>query len=140
MISLARAVLEHREAIEYDLLTQTGHEIDDIGRSLSWDALDSFFRCIGPNSALMRELYPDKAEWGETLKTNKILADIYDSLSQINANIVALAEKKPAKKIKPYPRPDVKRPDEERHFGRDGLPPDKLREWFENKRKQLCQK
>lgn len=140
MIGLARAVLEHREAVEYDLLTKTGHSIDDIGRSLSWDALDSFFRCIEPDSAIMREIYPEKAEWYGTLQTNKILADIFDILAQINANLVGFAERKPAKKPKPYPRPGKKPQEEERHYGRGGLPPAQLREWFEAKRKQLCQK
>ena len=54
MMSLARAVLEHRGAIEYDLLTKTGHNVDDIGRVLPWDALDSFFKHLEPSSALMR--------------------------------------------------------------------------------------
>lgn len=140
MIGLARAVLEHREAIEYDLLTKTGHEINDVGRTFSWDALDSFFKHIGPDSALMRELHPDVYEWGSVMKTNKILADIYDQLAWVNANLVAIGSKQPARKPKPYPRPGVKRPDEEKRFGRDPLPPAELRKWFEAKRKQLCRK
>ena len=140
MISLARVVLEHREAIEHDLLTQTGHEIDDIGRSLSWDALDSFFKYIGPESALMRELYPEESAWHGTLKTNMILADLYDLLAQLNANFVGFAERKPAKKPKAYPRP-WRRPDtEERHYGSGALPADELHALIENKRKELCQK
>ena len=137
---LARAVLEHREAIEYDLLTKTGHKFDDIGRDLPWAALDSFIKCIGPDSAIMRELYPEQAEWGTVAKTNKILADIFDVLAQINANVVALAEKKPAKTPGKYPRPDKKEPDEKKHFGKGALPPAQLREWFENKRRQKCQR
>lgn len=140
MISLARAIEQHREAIEYDLLTKTGHEVNDIGRTLSWDALDSFFKHIEPTSALMRDLYPEESAWFTTAKTNRILADIFDMLAQINANLVGLAERKPAKKPKPYPRPGQKPSDEEKHFGRGGLPPGQLREWFEAKRKKLCQK
>lgn len=141
MISLARVVLDHREAIEHDLLTQTGHEIDDIGRTLSWDALDSFFKCIGPDSALMRELYPVESEWHGTLQTNRILVDIYDMLALINANIVGLAEHKPARKPKKYPAPWRKPDTEELHYGKGALPPDELHAWIENKRKELsCQK
>lgn len=140
MIGLARAVLEHREAIEYDLLTKTGHEIDDIGRVLSWDALDSFFKHIGPDSALMQELHPEHAAWAGIPKTNMILADLYDILSQINANLVAVGSGRPAKKPKPYPRPWKNDPDEEKHFGKGALPPEELREWFEQKRAKLCQK
>ena len=140
MIGLAKSILEHREAIEYDLLTKTGHEIDDIGRTISWDALDSFFKHIEPDSALIRELYPDEAEWAGVTKTNMILADLYDLVAQVNANIVALGSGKAAKKIKPYPRPWKKPFEEEKHFGKGGLPPNELREWFEAKRKKLCQK
>lgn len=139
-MSLARAVLEHRGAIEYDLLTKTGHSVDDIGRVLPWDALDSFFKHLEPSSALMRELYPDAYEWDSTTKTNKILADIFDIVAQINANVVALAEHKPAKKPKAYPRPGDKKPDEEMHFGKGALPPNELRAWFEEKRKEKCRK
>lgn len=137
---LATNVLEHREAVEYDLLTKTGHCIDDIGRSLPWDALDSFFRCLGPDSALMREIHPEQADWAGTLRTNLILVDIWDMLAQINANIVAIGSRRPAKKVKPYPTPWRKLPEEEQHFGKGALPPDELRKWFEEKRKQLCQK
>ena len=134
MISLARHALEHREAIEYDLLTQTGHEFDDIGRSLSWDALDSFLRNVGIDSALARELKPDTAAWATTLKTNAILADIVDELAQINANLVAIGARRPAKKPKPYPRPWRDQNTDEQHFGKGALPPDELRKWFERKR------
>ena len=140
MTSLARVVLEHREAIEHDLLTQTGHEIDDIGRTLSWDALDSFFTCIGPDSAIIKKLFPEEAEWNTIQKTNKILADIFDVLAQINANLVGFAEGKPAKNPKPYKRPGQTPPPEEKHFGKGALPADELHAWIENKRKELCQK
>lgn len=140
MISLARVVLDHREAIEHDLLTQTGHEINDIGRTLSWDALDSFFKCIGPDSAIMREIYPEESKWHGTLQTNRILADIWDMLAQINANVVALAERKPARKPPKYKTPWRKPDVEERHIGKGPLPPKELHAWIENKRKTLCQK
>lgn len=135
MIGLAKQIQEHRGAIEYDLLTKTGHSIDDIGRSLSWDALDSFLSNIGLDSALGRELHPEEAEWCTTTKANKMLAEVIDLLAQINANLVAIGDKKPAKKPKPYPRPWKKGPSaEEKHIGSGALPPDKLRQWFEGKR------
>ena len=86
-------------------------------------------------SALMRELHPDESAWTTRVKTNAILADIFDILSQINQNLIAIGTGRPAKQIKPYPRPIKRRPENERHFGRDPLPPDELRKWFENKRK-----
>lgn len=134
MISLARHALEHREAIQYDLLSKTGHEFNDIGRTLSWDALDSFLRNVGLDSALARELKPEMAAWATPLKTNAILADIADELAQINANLVAIGSHKPAKKVKPYPRPWKLDPSDGKKIGSGGLPPAELRKWFERKR------
>ena len=135
IISLAKFSLEHREAMEYDLLTKTGHEFIDIGRTLSWDALDSFLQFIGPDSALFREKDPELARWATTLKTNEILADIWDVLSAINNNLVAIGSRKPAKKYKPYPRPWKKNEDTKK-IGSDALPVDELEKWMEEKREQ----
>ena len=77
----------------------------------------------------------EKAVWSTRMKTNFILADIYDVLNMINANIVALASREPAKAPKKYPRPGNNRDNEnERHFGRGALPPDELKKWIEEKR------
>lgn len=138
--SLAKQILKHREAVEYDLLTKTGHELNDIGRSLSWDALESFFTYIDPNSALMRDLNSELSAWSSTVKTNEILADIADVLMQINANLIAVGSGKKAKKPKPYPRPGKKDKDNERHFGSGPLPPNELRKWFDAKRAKKCRK
>ena len=90
------------------------------------------------DSRLRREIEPEYESWSTRTKTNAILADIYDILSRINSNLVAMASGKPARAIKPYPRPWLKKEEKEneRHFGRDPLPPDELREWFEMKRKE----
>jgi hypothetical protein len=80
-------------------------------------------------------LHPDRAEWGSRTKTNIILADLWDQLAQINANLVAIGSRKPAKSPKPYPRPGVKK-DNEQHFGAEPLPPKELRAWIEEKRKK----
>lgn len=82
----------------------------------------------------MRELHPEESAWTTRVKTNAILADIFDMLAQINANLVALGSGRVAKTPKPYPRPVKRKPDNERHFGRGALPPDELRAWFEKKR------
>lgn len=136
IIGLAKYLLEHRKAIEYDLLTKTGHEFNDIGRTLTWDALDSFLSNIGPDSALARETYPEIDAWGTTLKTNIILTDIWNVLAMINANLIAIGMKKPAKAPKPYPRPGQKAPEDETKIGSGALPPGELRKWFEEKREQ----
>ena len=73
-------------------------------------------------------------------QVNVILADIFDVLAQINANLIAIGSHKSAKQPKPYPRPVQKDPENVRHFGRGALPPDELRAWFEKKREERkCQ-
>ena len=104
-MSLAQFVNENSEAIEYDLLTRTGYCLQDVGRSLSWTALNSFIKNTPPDSALMRNLRPDLYQWSTQAKTNAILADIYDVLSMINANLCAKGSGKRPKRPKPYPRP-----------------------------------
>lgn len=81
----------------------------------------------------MRELNPDISAWSTTLKTNAILADIFDVLAMINANLNAIGSGKPAKKPKLYPRPNQKN-EGEQHFGAGALPRDELREWIKKKR------
>ena len=120
--------------MEYDLLTQTGHEINDIGRTLSWDALDSFLRFIGPESAFAKDHDQEVAVWSTRMKTNFILADIYDMLAMINSNLIAYASRKPARPPKKYPRPGKKDEEHERRIGSGALPPDELRKWMEEKR------
>lgn len=131
---------EHREAIEYDLLTNTRYQLSDIGLDLGWSAMKAFVRHLPIDSAVGQEMHPEYASWASRVKTNVILADIYDMLASINANLVAIGSHKASKQPKPYPRPKQaqKQPENERHFGRGALPPDKLREWFEKKRKEKC--
>lgn len=70
--------------------------------------------------------------WENTLKTNAILADIYDMLQVINSNVSRLGGSR-KKKIKPYPRPGDKDGDT-KHIGKGALPFNKLCEWIQEKR------
>ena len=71
--------------------------------------------------------------WEHTLQTNIILADIYDILQAINANLCNfISHGKKKVKVKPYPRPGRK-DDNTRRFGKGALPPDKLREWIKER-------
>ncbi|MBP5411358.1 MAG: hypothetical protein J6Y26_05585, partial [Lachnospiraceae bacterium] len=124
---------EHREAVEKDLLIKTGHSLDDIGRSLSWGALGAFLRHLDPDSETALELEPDLVKWAGRMKTNALLADIYDMLAMINANICAMGTGKKATKPKKYPRPNDS---EKKTIGKKGLPPEELRAWFDKKRKE----
>lgn len=135
MISLARFTKEHREAVEYDLLTRTGYELRDVGARLSWGAFRSFLYGVGPDSATARIINPEVYEWATRAKTNALLADIFDMLAMINANLVAVGSRKRAKTPKPYPRPGAE-PTGQKHFGKEPLPVDELQEWFEKKRRE----
>jgi hypothetical protein len=110
--------------------------LDDIGRSLPWRALGSFIENITPDSALAYELDPKMSAWATARQTNILLADIFDMLAIINANLMAFGGKKPKKPAK-YPRPWREDQNKEtRHFGKDPLPIAELDKWFE--RKRLC--
>lgn len=74
------------------------------------------------------------AYWSSQAKTNAILADIFDMLSQINANLVAIGSHKASKKTKPYPRPGDK-DKREKKLGKNALPAAELDSWLAQKRK-----
>lgn len=81
----------------------------------------------------MAELNPEIHAWASTVKTNAILADIFDMLAMINANLTAIGSRRAAKKPKPYPRPG-KDDKDTRHFGSGALPVEDLHRWIEDKR------
>lgn len=120
--------------MESDLLTTSGFELKDLGHSLSWGALSSFVQNLGPESALARELNPEMYSWNTRLKTNMILADIYDMLAMINANLIAVGSRKKSKRPKPYPRPNKK--DNGEHIGSNAVPVTELRKLFASKRRK----
>ena len=74
------------------------------------------------------------AYWSSQAKTNAILADIFDMLSQINANLVAVGSHKASKKTKPYPRPGDKEK-RDKKLGKNALPAAELDSWLAKKRK-----
>jgi len=80
-------------------------------------------------------MHPEFSAWATRVKTNGILADIYDVLSDIRYALITIGGGKPTKP-NPYPRPNAKEPDNVQRFGKGGLPPDELRAWFEKKRKE----
>ena len=133
MISLAEFVEEHSEALSYDLITRTNYQINDIGGALSWSSLHSFIKFLPGDSALARDLGKSSAIWDSRIKTNAILADIYDLLQQLNANFVAFASGgKTKQKITPYPRPG-REDDNRRKFGKGAMPLDQLRQWIKER-------
>lgn len=76
---------------------------------------------------------PEIAGFASTIKTNAILADIYDMLAQINANLVAGFSRKRTQKPKRYPRPGD---DDKRKIGKDSMSANDLDRWFAEKKRQ----
>ena len=112
---------------------QTGYSLDDVGGALNWSALGAFLHRVDPNSAIAHEIEPEIADFSGTFKTNAILADIYDILAQINANLVAGFSHKRTSKPRRYPRPGD---DDKRRIGKDGMTVDELDSWFAQKKRQ----
>lgn len=108
-------------------MTRTIYTLEDVGGALSWASLSSFVKNLGSDSALARSLEKSTG-WEQTIKTNAILADIYDLLQVINANLCAMGGSK-NKKIKPYPRPG-RDEDNTRKIGKGALPVNELHEWI----------
>lgn len=103
--------------------------MNDVGGALSWGAFYAFIKNLGSDSALARDLGKSTG-WETTLQTNTILADIFDMLQVIHADLVAMMSsgKKKAKN-KPYPRPGGDK-DKKRRLGSGAMPADQLREWL----------
>ena len=112
---------------------QTGHSLDDVGGALNWSALGAFLHRVDPDSAIAHEIEPEIANFSSTFKTNAILADIYDMLAQINANLVAGFSRKRTSKPKRYPRPGD---GEKRRIGKDSMTVNELDNWFAEKKRQ----
>lgn len=85
------------------------------------------------DSAIVKETYPEYYQWASTAKTNSLLADIFDMLAQINANMLAISSHKPAKRVKPIARPGKQK--DEKKIGTP-MPKNKLRDWIEEKRQK----
>ena len=115
------------------MISSAGIEIGDIGGSLSWGAFGSFVKHLSVDSALFRELHPEVEDWGTRLRTNIILADIYDCLAQLNSNIIAGFSHKKSKKPEKYTRPWAKK-----KFKKIGtaVRRKELHDWMEMKRRE----
>lgn len=112
-------------------MTSAGIELSEVGGSLSWGAFSSFVTGLSYDSALWRSTHQESAIWSTTLRTNALLADIYDMLAQINANLVGGMSHKKAQKIKPIERPWLKTK-KQTIGGKGALPKNELREWIKN--------
>jgi hypothetical protein len=107
--------------------------MDDVGRSLSWDALGAFvqYDTLTP-SALLKELDEEHHQWATTAQTNYLLADIYDLLAVINENLKIKGTKARGKMPKPHPRPGDKKKATKK-IG-TAMPAAEFDAWLKNKR------
>lgn len=86
-------------------------------------ALLSFIGNLTPDSALAREMDPkdERGAWYTTVKTNAILADLFDVFVQAN--------KKEGSTAPEYPRPK-----KHKTIGKDAIPISKFWDWWNGKR------
>lgn len=73
----------------------------------------------------------DAAEWSDTLKTNALLADIYDAIRLFNYSFAG----KKAKEPKPYPRPWAE--NKSQKYGKDAIPILDFEDWWNKEDKCL---
>ena len=114
-------IKEHDRALEYDLMTRTGRtltEYMDMGAA-GMVALLSFINYLPIDSALRKEMDPqdEVGEWSTTMKTNTILADLFD--------VFVSANTRQGRKAKPYPRPKRKR-----RIGKGAIPISEFWDWW----------
>lgn len=122
---------EHREAINHDLM-KCGLSVNDIGGVLDWDTLGDYIAKTEPDSALARDIDPEVSKWSMNVKTNEILADIYDLIGVFRYEVIAMLSSKKPSKPRFYERPHKK---ETTKIGKGALPKADLRKWIENKLK-----
>ena len=132
IIGLAVLLTKYGEAIEADMVA-AGWTLDDVPRRLPWRALHAFVKHLPSNSAFKRELNGGDAEWSTLLKTNAILADIYDAISSFAVAFVKSRGGHP-KSPKPYRRPGMQ--SDGQHIGKGAVPKGTFMDWWENKSKQ----
>ena len=82
---------------------------------------------------MFRELHPEVEDWGTVLRTNIILADIFDVLAQINSHLIAGFSQKKSKKPEKYTRPWAKK--KLKKIG-TAVKRNELHEWMEMKRRE----
>lgn len=73
----------------------------------------------------------DEERWAEGMATAAILADIFDALNQLNANMCAKGSGHRPRTPKPYPRPWRKGMGE-RIVGKDPIPVSDFETWWES--------
>lgn len=120
IIGLATLIADHREALNYDLMTRTGAGLGSVPVSLDWSDIRDFVAGLGADSHLVAELHPEVAGWQGDEKVPMLLAAIADQLAALSYSYALVHTKQGAPKPKapkPIPRPGVEPDRETRRWG-----------------------
>lgn len=121
ILSLVQIIKEHDRALEYDLMTRTGRTLSEYMEmgATGKVALLSFINYLPPDSELRKAMDPQNefGEWHTTMKTNVILADLFDVFVKANT--------KKGRKAKTYPRPKQRR-----KIGSGAIPMSEFWDWW----------
>lgn len=116
-----RTIKEYRHALDYDLMTRTGRILEEyLSMGVAGKvALISFIKYLPIDSTLKQAMNPkdEYGEWYTTMKTNAILADIFD--------VFVAAHTKKGSRPKPY-----KRPRQTRTIGKSAIPLSQFWDWW----------
>lgn len=121
ILSLVQTIEDHDRALEYDLMTRTGRTLSEYMEmgAAGKVALLSFINYLPPDSELRKAMDPQNefGEWHTTMKTNVILADLFDVFVKANT--------KKGRKAKTYPRPKQRR-----KIGSGAIPMSEFWDWW----------
>ena len=121
ILSLVQTIEDHDRALEYDLMTRTGRTLSEYMEmgAAGKVALLSFINYLPPDSELRKAMDPQNefGEWHTTMKTNVILADLFDVFVKANT--------KKGRKAKTYPRPKKRR-----KIGSGAIPMSEFWDWW----------
>ena len=88
-------------------------------------ALCHFIDKLGTDSALAHEISGhDTRDWSERLRTNSLLADLFDAVQLFQYGFAEKGSPKP----KPYPRPWTE--DKAEKYGKDPIPIREFNNWW----------
>jgi hypothetical protein len=121
ILSLVRLINQYDRSLEYDLMTRTGRTLSEYINmgAAGLVALISFIQNLPPDSALNRAMNPkdEVGAWYSPIKTNAILADLFDAFVAANT--------KHGKKPKEYPRPQ-----KHKTIGHGAVPVSEFWDWW----------
>lgn len=85
----------------------TRYQLSDLGGALSWGALLHFLQFVPRDSAFSQSVQPwtDAERWQRGEATAAILADIFDAVRALDADVMHKGTKRRPRQPKPYPRP-----------------------------------